>query len=155
MKIITDDMLRGACSEQRALFRKTWPKGAAVTKANAIKAAKLGLAPAWVAERFLCKPLDDEYQAKRKPLDDEYLAKRKPLDDEYRAKRKTLYDEYQAKRQTLYDEHQAKHKTLYDEYQAKRETLDDEYLAKRKTLDAEYRAKCWQILLPILKKEAR
>ena len=133
MKIITDDMLRGACSEQRALFRKTWPKGAAVTKANAIKAAKLGLAPAWVAERFLCKTLYDEYQAKRQ----------------------TLYDEHQAKRKTLDDEYQAKRKPLDDEYQAKREPLDDEYRAKRQTLYDEDWAKCWQILLPILKKEAR
>jgi len=97
--MITAEMLRakGACADQVEKFRKTWPNGATVTKANALKAAKLGLDNEWVADNFLPAPLDDEYWAKLKLLHDEYLAKCKLLYDEYLAKCKPLYDEYWAK----------------------------------------------------------
>jgi hypothetical protein len=100
MKRITVTMLRGACNDQRKLFRKTFPDGAPVTLAAARKALKAGLAVFWMCT-LLPKSLYDEYYAKCKPLDYEYYAKCKPLDDEYYAKRKPLYDEYYAKRLKL------------------------------------------------------
>jgi hypothetical protein len=75
MKIITNAMLKGACTDQRRLFRKIFPDGAPVTVAAAMKAHKVGINVLWVS-RLLPKPLRDEYCAKRKPLDDEYWAKR-------------------------------------------------------------------------------
>ena len=56
---ITIGMLKGACKEQRATFRKEWPEGAEVSVENVRRAQELGLdlswgehwftVPAWVA----------------------------------------------------------------------------------------------------------
>ena len=119
MKLITNSMLKGACHEQRKLFRKLFPDGAPITMAAARKAQKAGLNVLWLVN-ILPKPLNDEYEAKCKPLNDEYWAKRKPLDDEYWANRKLLDDEHYAKRKPLDDEYEAKCKPLDDEYYAKR-----------------------------------
>jgi len=70
-----------------------------------------------------CKPLDDDYEAKRKPLDDDYWAKCKLLADDYRAKRKLLDDDYEAKCKLLADDYWAKCKALYEDYEAKRKAL--------------------------------
>ena len=43
MKRITLKHLRGACPDQRRLFRRTFPKGAPITKAAVNKALKAGL----------------------------------------------------------------------------------------------------------------
>jgi hypothetical protein len=140
VKLITNAMLRGACRDQRKLFRKTFPNGAPVTIAAARKAQKAGLDVLWACN-LLPEPLFYEYYAKRKPLFYEYDAKRKPLDDEYDAKRESLDDEYDAKRESL-----------FDEYDAKRKPLDDEYYAKRESLDDEYDAKCIKLLVSILRR---
>jgi len=150
--VITNDMLVGARCGQRKLFRQTWPDGAAVTKVNALRAAKMKLDHDWVALHLLPPALHDEYWAKCKPIDDEYWAKRKPIDDEYRAKCKPIYDEYWAKCKSIDDKYWAKRKPLYDEYWAKRKLIGDEYEAKRKPIDDEYRAKCWIMLCPLLRK---
>ena len=107
MTLITNSMLKGACHEQRKLFREIFPGGAPVTMAAARKAQKAGLDVLWLVH-ILPKPLYDEYDAKCKPLYDEYCAKRKPLYDEYWAKRKPLDDEYWAKCKPLDDEYRAK-----------------------------------------------
>ena len=106
--VITNDMLVGACCGQRKLFRQTWPDGAAVTKVNALRAAKMGLDHGWVALHLLPPALHDEYWAKRKPIYDECDAKCKLIDDEYEAKRKPVDDEYDAKCKLIYDEYWAK-----------------------------------------------
>ena len=129
MKIITNTMLRGACHEQRVLFKRTFPDGAPVTVAAARKARKVGLDVSWLS-RLLPKPLDADYLAKCKPLDADYEAKLKPL-----------YDVYWAKRQPL-----------YDDYEAKLKPLDADYLAKLKPLDADYLAKCDALLVSFLRK---
>jgi len=95
--VITNDMLVGACCGQRKLFRQTWPDGAAVTKVNALRAAKMGLDHGWVALHLLPPELHDEYRAQRKPIDDEYDAKCKLIDDECDAKCKLIDDECDAK----------------------------------------------------------
>jgi len=59
--LITDAMLLGACPEQRDIFRKEWPKGAAVTVRNGLRAVKLGLNISWLA-RYLQYDLWVEYQ---------------------------------------------------------------------------------------------
>ena len=107
MKLITNAMLKGACEDQRKLFRKVFPDGAPITVAAARKAQKAGLDVLWLVN-ILPSPLYAEYLAKCKPLDAEYWAKRKPLDDEYWAKRKSLDDEYYAKCKPLDDEYWAK-----------------------------------------------
>ena len=44
---ITLAMLRGACKEQRDIFRKEWPEGADATIENVRRAQELGLNLAW------------------------------------------------------------------------------------------------------------
>ena len=73
--VITNDMLVGACCGQRKLFRQTWPDGAAVTKVNALRAAKMKLDHDWVALHLLPPELHDEYRAQCKLIDDECDAK--------------------------------------------------------------------------------
>ena len=50
---ITLGMLRGACREQRDLFRKEWPEGAEVTIENVRRAQELGLTLSWGASAWL------------------------------------------------------------------------------------------------------
>ena len=49
---ITLPMLRGACKEQRAIFKREWPKGADATIANVRRAQELGLSLAWGTKWF-------------------------------------------------------------------------------------------------------
>ena len=44
---ITLEMLKGACREQRAIFRKEWPKGVDVTLENVRRAQEIGLSLEW------------------------------------------------------------------------------------------------------------
>ena len=44
---ITLAMLKGACREQRAIFRKEWPKGVDVTLENVRRAQEIGLSLEW------------------------------------------------------------------------------------------------------------
>jgi hypothetical protein len=111
MKTITASMLKGACANQRALFKATFPDGASVTVASARKARRAGLDVLWLAD-LLPAPLDAEYLAKRDALDAEYLAKRDALDAEWQAKCDALYAEYLAKRDALDAEWQAKRAPL-------------------------------------------
>jgi len=90
MKRITADMLSGACLAQLNVFKRRWPKGAAVNATNAKRAGDLGLCPIWTAEKLLRRNALKQFWAKRKPINDEYLAKRNPIDEDhygaYRAK---------------------------------------------------------------------
>ena len=78
--------VHNACEEQQALFEKTWPDGAHVTKKGLVRAAKVGLNLEWFAERVLPRSLYADYQAKCAPMVADYLAKRAPLYADYRAK---------------------------------------------------------------------
>ena len=49
---ITIGMLRGACKEQRDIFRKDWPEGAEVSVENAFRAQELGLNLVWGEQWF-------------------------------------------------------------------------------------------------------
>ena len=40
-------MLKGACREQRAIFRKEWPEGVEVTLENVRRAQEIGLRLEW------------------------------------------------------------------------------------------------------------
>lgn len=48
--VITLKHLRGACRSQRAIFKKEWPNGAALTIKNARRAAELGLDVSWLLD---------------------------------------------------------------------------------------------------------
>ena len=54
---ITLAMLRGACKEQRDIFRKEWPEGAEVTIENVRRAQELGLDLSWGERWFTPLPL--------------------------------------------------------------------------------------------------
>ena len=129
-KTITAEWLtvHNACEEQQALFEKTWPGGAHVTKKALVQAAKVGLNLEWFAGRVLPRSLYADYRAKRAPLYADYQAKCAPLDADYRAKRAPLYADYQAKRAPM----------------------DADCQAKCAPLDADYRAKCDALLIEII-----
>jgi len=57
---ITLAMLRGACKEQRDIFRKEWPEGAEVTIENVRRAQELGLSLIW-GERWITDPARKAY----------------------------------------------------------------------------------------------
>jgi hypothetical protein len=61
---ITAKMLedKGACKDQIDIFREEWPRGATVTKKNALRAVELGLDIYWAAERFLTAAAWAEYE---------------------------------------------------------------------------------------------
>ncbi len=54
---ITLAMLRGACKEQRDIFRKEWPEGAEVTIENVRRAQELGLSLLWGERWFTADAL--------------------------------------------------------------------------------------------------
>ena len=49
---ITLAMLKGACREQRAIFRKEWPEGVEVTLENVRRAQEIGLPLEWSKRWF-------------------------------------------------------------------------------------------------------
>ena len=66
MNTITLPMLKDACKEQRAIFRKEWPKGCEVTLANVQRAQELGLDLTWGGEEWFtaaARKLYDESRA--------------------------------------------------------------------------------------------
>ena len=65
-KTITAEWLtvHDACEEQQALFEKTWPDGAHVTKRALVRAAKVGLNLEWFTGRVLPRSLYAGYRAK-------------------------------------------------------------------------------------------
>jgi hypothetical protein len=82
MKLITNDMLKDACPEQRHIFRKEWPNGAPVTIEAAMRAIELRLDISWLS-RLLQEDLLAEYQQQRAPLLAEYQQQRAFLGAEY------------------------------------------------------------------------
>ena len=63
---ITIGMLRGACKEQRDIFRKEWPEGAEVSVENAFRAQELGLNLVW-GEQWFTADARKAYDAARVP----------------------------------------------------------------------------------------
>ena len=53
---ITLAMLKGACKEQRDIFKAEWPKGVDVTLENVRRAQELGLTLAWGEHWFPADP---------------------------------------------------------------------------------------------------
>ena len=60
---ITLAMLRGACKEQRDIFRAEWPEGVDVTLENVRRAQELGLTLAWGEHWFPADPWKAYYAA--------------------------------------------------------------------------------------------
>ena len=76
-KTITAEWLtvHDACEEQQALFEKTWPDGAHVTKKALVRAAKVGLNLEWFAECVLPCSLYADYRAQHDAMNADYRAK--------------------------------------------------------------------------------
>ena len=60
---ITLRMLRGACEEQRAIFKAEWPEGVDVTLENVRRAQELGLSLAWGERWFTPQALKAYHEA--------------------------------------------------------------------------------------------
>jgi len=72
---ITAKLLRkhGACKDQVALFEKLWPKGASVTRANALKAAENRFDLNWLADRLLPTAVSEKLYADIDPAYRQHL----------------------------------------------------------------------------------
>ena len=79
---ITIGMLRGACKEQRDIFRKEWPEGAEVTIENVRRAQELGLNLVW-GEQWFTAPARKAYNEARVPALKAYDAARVPARKAY------------------------------------------------------------------------
>ena len=61
-----------ACEDQLDLFKKVFPRGAELSEADVVKAAKAGLSLGWLAEHTLSGPALAEYDKARGPALAEY-----------------------------------------------------------------------------------
>ena len=113
---ITLAMLRGACKEQRDIFRKKWPKGADATLENVLRAQALGLDLSWGTRWFTPEALA-EYDRQRAPLLAEYERQRALLLAEYERQRALLWAEYERQVAPLRAEYARQAAPLWDEYE--------------------------------------
>ena len=128
--IITNAMLRGACREQRAIFRKEWPDGAAITVRNGLRAVKLGLDVTW--------PIGY--------LKGDLLA-------EYERQKASLWAEYERQKASLWAEYQRQKALLLVEYPRQEASLWAEYEQQEALLLAECQRQIVYILVPLLRKQ--
>jgi len=63
MRLITKEMLRDACPEELRHFLRLFPKGAKVTRANALKAAKKNLDFLWLDRHLLPPAMSRSFEA--------------------------------------------------------------------------------------------
>ena len=92
---ITIGMLRGACKEQRDIFRKEWPEGAEVTIENVRRAQELGLNLVW-GEQWFTAPARKAYieatAPARKAYDEATAQARKAYIEATAPARKAYYE---------------------------------------------------------------
>ena len=92
--IITLRMLRGACIEQKALFKREWPDGAPATLENVLRAVELGLDLSWGAGHWFTSEALAEYARQRATILAEYESQHAPIWAECQRQRATLRAEY-------------------------------------------------------------
>ena len=113
---ITLAMLRGACKEQRDIFRKEWPKGADVTLENVQRAQELGLDLSWGLRWFTPEAVA-EYKRQEAPLWEEYQRQSAQLWAEYDRQRELLWAEYERQSAPLRAEYLRQEAPLWEEYE--------------------------------------
>jgi len=139
--IITNAMLRGACREQRAIFRKEWPDGAAITVRNGLRAVKLGLDVTWPIG-YLKGDLLAEYERQKASLW-----------AEYERQKASLWAEYQRQKALLLVEYPRQEASLWAEYEQQEASLWAEYEQQEALLLAECQRQIVYILVPLLRKQ--
>ena len=133
---ITLAMLRGACKDQRAIFKAEWPQGADVTIENVQRAIELGLALSWGLRWFTPEAVA-EYERQRALLP-EYQRQSAQLWAEYDRQRELLWAEYERQRAPLWAEYQRQRAPLRAEYERQVAPLRAEYQRQSALLWAEY-----------------
>ena len=123
---ITLAMLRGACKDQRTIFRKEWPKGADVTIENVQRALVLGLDLYW-GRKWFTPEAWAEYQRQDAPFRAEYDRQIAPLVAEYERQTAPLWAEYKRQRAPLRAEYQRQSALLWAEYYRQVALLRAEY----------------------------
>lgn len=126
-KKITLSMLRGACAEQRAIFKKEWPKGAELTLENVQRAIELCLDLHWGASQWFTPAAWAEYLSQRAAFLAEYERQEAPLLAEYQRQRAALLAEYERREAPLWAEFLA-------EYERQRAPLLAEFQRQRAAL---------------------
>ena len=114
---ITLGMLRGACKEQRAIFRAEWPEGAEVTIENVRRAQELRLSLAWGEQWFTALALEayDEATAPALKAYNEATAPAWKVYHEARANAWKVYHEARANAWKVYHEARANAWKVYEE----------------------------------------
>ena len=92
--IITKKMLRGACKEQKKIFKAEWPDGAEATLGNVLRAVELGLNLEW-GRRLFSPTARAEYERQVGALWAEYKRQEAALRAEYNRQEAALWAEYQ------------------------------------------------------------
>jgi hypothetical protein len=110
--IITLRMLRGACSEQKRVFKAEWPAGASATLENVLRAVELGLDLEW-GRRLFSPTARAEYDQQEAPLRAEYYREWALLRDEYHREWALLRDEHKREGALLRAEHKRQGATLW------------------------------------------
>lgn len=95
MTRITPAMLRGACKEQRDIFKAEWPQGCEATIENVRRAQELGLDLEW-GKRWFSPAAWDSYQAARAQAWASYQAATAPALASYEAATAPAWDSYEA-----------------------------------------------------------
>ena len=76
--MITSELLRRACKDQKAIFVQKWPDGAEVTIENVQRAVELGLDLNWGMRWFTPEALE-EYERQVAPIREAYERQIAPL----------------------------------------------------------------------------
>ena len=87
--IITKKMLRGACKEQKKIFKAEWPDGAEATLGNVLRAVELRLDLDW-GTRLFTPAARAEYYRQTGTLLAEYYRQEAPFWAEYYQQTATL-----------------------------------------------------------------
>ncbi len=85
----------GACERATQKVTDEWPAGAAVTRANLLRAAALGLDLDWLARRVLAAPASAEYERAMAPAWAEYERAMAPAREEYERATASAGEEYE------------------------------------------------------------
>ena len=115
-------LIRGACPEQKAIFKKEWPKGAVVNLENVLRAVDLGLNLTW-GTRWFTPDARAEYERQHALLWAEYERQHAPLWAEYDRQTTPLWAEYERQHAPLWAELDRQRAPLWAEYERQRAPL--------------------------------
>ena len=110
--MITLRMLRGACSEQKRIFKAEWPGGAEATLENVLRAVELGLDLPW-GTRWFTAEARAEYERRVASIQAEYERQEAPIRAEYDRQVAPIRAEYERREAPIWAERQRQEAILW------------------------------------------